>query len=152
MKRAADAAGIYLGLNSGFRTMAEQQYLYGCYLSGRCNGGNLAARPGYSNHQSGTAVDVTTSGRLAANASRFGFVRTVPSEAWHYELEGWLKAAARVVYSADRFTLGESSDATQDFALRYTFLSLGDRSLSATAYDASGAELGRTTIQVRILK
>ncbi len=88
MQRAADAAGVYLALNSGFRTYAEQQYLYGCYLSGTCNDGNLAAAPGYSNHQSGVAVDLTTSGWLAANAGRFGFVRTVPSEPWHYEFDG----------------------------------------------------------------
>jgi len=88
MQRAADSAGVYLALNSGFRTYAEQQYLYDCYLSGSCNDGNLAAAPGYSNHQSGVAVDLTTSSWLAANASRFGFVRTVPSEDWHYEFSG----------------------------------------------------------------
>jgi LAS superfamily LD-carboxypeptidase LdcB len=38
--------------------MAEQTYLYNCYLSGNCNSGNLAARPGYSNHQSGLAMDI----------------------------------------------------------------------------------------------
>jgi hypothetical protein len=88
MQAAADAAGVYLALTSGFRTMAEQEYLYHCYKTGSCNGGNLAAPPGYSNHQNGLAVDVTTSSWLAANASRFGFVRTVPSEPWHYEYTG----------------------------------------------------------------
>jgi hypothetical protein len=85
MQKAADAAGVRLSLTSGFRTMAEQQHLYHCYKTKSCNGGHLAARPGYSNHQSGSAVDVSTSRWLARNASRFGFVRTVPSEAWHYE-------------------------------------------------------------------
>jgi hypothetical protein len=88
MQRAADAAGVRLALTSGFRTMDEQKYLYNCYLTKRCNNGNLAARPGYSNHQSGTAVDLTTSSWLAAHAGEFGFVRTVPSEAWHYEYRG----------------------------------------------------------------
>jgi hypothetical protein len=85
MQAAAHAAGVRLVINSGFRTNAEQQYFYGCYQSGNCNNGNLAARPGYSNHQSGRALDLTTSTWLANNASRFGFKRTVPSEAWHYE-------------------------------------------------------------------
>lgn len=182
MQRAAHDAGVDLYLSSGFRSMAEQEYLYGCYLSGRCNNGNLAARPGYSNHQSGTAVDVSTSSWLAANAGRFGFVRTVPSEPWHYEYGGpdpggecdavsfvsprdggwytngvWMKAkakgAARVAYVADgRWPLGESSDASQDFAVRYTFSTLGWRDLTANAYDAKGASLGSTTVRVRVLE
>ena len=85
MQAAAKAAGVRIGLSSGFRTMGEQEYLYGCYLSGRCNNGNLAARPGYSNHQNGLALDVTTSTWLAQNAGRFGFAATVRGEPWHYE-------------------------------------------------------------------
>lgn len=86
MRNAARSAGISISLTSGFRTMDQQRYLYNLYLSGR---GNLAARPGYSNHQSGLALDL---GRgpggqtwLDRNASRFGFRRTVPSEPWHWE-------------------------------------------------------------------
>ena len=182
MQRAADAAGVYLALTSGFRTNAEQQYLYGCYQSGSCNGGNLAAPPGYSNHQSGVAVDLTTSAWLAANAGRFGFRRTVPSEAWHYEYSGedpggqcsggitwssprdggwyengiWFKAtaprAARIVYDAGAYRLGESTDAAQSFALRYTFEQLGDRVVTATAYDAAGAVLGSSTTSFRVTR
>ncbi len=88
MKSAADAAGVSLSIISGFRTMEEQRYLYRCYQTGSCNNGNLAARPGYSNHQSGIALDLKTSSWLAKNAGQFGFVRTVPSEAWHYEHRG----------------------------------------------------------------
>jgi hypothetical protein len=88
MQKAADAAGVSLAISSGFRTMAEQQHFYDCYKTKRCNNGNLAAKPGYSNHQSGYALDLTTSSWLARNASRFGFRRTVPSEAWHYEYHG----------------------------------------------------------------
>lgn len=89
-QKAADAAGVTLGLNSGFRTMDEQRYFYDCYKTGRCNGGNLAARPGYSNHQNGRAVDVSNSRSswVQNNASRFGFRRTVPSEPWHFEYFG----------------------------------------------------------------
>jgi hypothetical protein len=88
MQKAATAAGVKLTINSGFRTMAEQQHLYSCYQHGNCNNGNLAAKPGYSNHQSGRALDLTTSSWLANNAAKFGFKRTVPSEAWHYEFFG----------------------------------------------------------------
>lgn len=88
MQAAAHAAGVKLSLTSGFRTNSEQSYLYNCYKSKRCNNGNLAARPGYSNHQNGLALDLSTSTWLARNASKYGFVRTVPKEAWHYEYRG----------------------------------------------------------------
>jgi hypothetical protein len=88
MQAAAHTAGVRLSLTSGFRTMEEQRYLYNCYQSKRCNNGNLAARPGYSNHQNGLALDLSTSSWLAKNAGRFGFVRTVSKEPWHYEFHG----------------------------------------------------------------
>lgn len=90
MQQVADSAGVTLSINSGFRTQAEQQYLYKCYQTGSCNSGNLAARPGYSNHQNGRALDLATSNWswVASNAARFGFKRTVPSERWHYEFFG----------------------------------------------------------------
>jgi hypothetical protein len=89
-QNAAIAAGVQLGINSGFRTQREQQYLYDCYTSRSCNNGNLAARPGFSNHQSGYALDLATTNWswVAQNASRFGFAATVPSERWHYEYRG----------------------------------------------------------------
>jgi hypothetical protein len=85
------AFGNALRLSSGFRTMDEQRYLHNCYVTQSCNSGNLAARPGWSNHQHGIALDIRVADRpdhyawLAANAQRFGFVRTVPSERWHWE-------------------------------------------------------------------
>jgi peptidoglycan hydrolase-like protein with peptidoglycan-binding domain len=89
MHAAAARAGIDLHVNSGFRSMAEQQELYRKYLNGT---GNLAAKPGYSNHQGGIATDINVGGTgtatykwLAAHASEYGFKRTVPSEPWHWE-------------------------------------------------------------------
>jgi MYXO-CTERM domain-containing protein len=93
MRQAAAADGVDIHINSGFRTMAEQEYFYMCYQCGCCNNGNLAAQPGYSNHQSGHALDLNTSaagvyGWLAANGGAFGFTETVPSEDWHWEWWG----------------------------------------------------------------
>ncbi|WP_434384855.1 peptidoglycan-binding protein [Melittangium boletus] len=89
MHAAAARAGINLHVNSGFRSMAEQQELYRKYLNGT---GNLAAKPGYSNHQGGIAVDINVGGTgtstykwLAAHGAEYGFKRTVPSEPWHWE-------------------------------------------------------------------
>ncbi|MFL5320655.1 MAG: peptidoglycan-binding protein [Myxococcaceae bacterium] len=89
MYAAARASGVTLTPVSGFRTMAEQQYLYSLYLQGK---GNLAAKPGYSNHQSGIAVDISVGSTassayhwLAVHGAAYGFRRTVPSEPWHWE-------------------------------------------------------------------
>ncbi len=93
MQAAAANAGVYLKVVSGFRTMAQQQYLYACYVNCNCNGCNLAAKPGTSNHQSGEALDLNTREPkvltwLTANGAKFGFYRTVPKEPWHWEYKG----------------------------------------------------------------
>lgn len=90
MRKAAKAKGVSIVVNSGFRTMAKQRYLYNCYKTKKCNNGNLAAPPGYSNHQSGHALDLNTASRgvysyLARHGSAYRFKRTVPSERWHWE-------------------------------------------------------------------
>ena len=211
MQAAADAAGVHLTVTSGFRTMAEQKHLYYCYTSGSCNSGNLAALPGHSNHQNGLALDLSTSSWLTQHAARFGFVRTVPREPWHYEYHGkdpggpctrgastataaspgapdpatsdppandnggsnspptvstpaaggitWVapsqdstlkngfvvKAHAntpgivKIVYSQGSFDFGRSAQAKDDFALTYTFQYMGEKTLTAKGYDASGA-------------
>jgi hypothetical protein len=93
MAKAAQNKGIQIRVVSGFRTMAEQTYLYNCYINCNCNNCNLAAKPGCSNHQSGHALDLNTSASgvynwLDNHAAEFGFKRTVPSEEWHWEFWG----------------------------------------------------------------
>ena len=89
MARAASRKGIDLRIRSGFRTFAKQAKLYKQYRRGE---GNLAAPPGYSNHESGRALDLNVSGRaydwLQEHARTYGFHRTVPGEAWHWEYLG----------------------------------------------------------------
>ena len=87
MKAAAARAAVTLAINSGFRTMERQKELYADYRAGR---GHLAALPGHSNHQSGHALDLFVTDPkvrawLEAHAGEFGFQRTIPSEAWHWE-------------------------------------------------------------------
>jgi hypothetical protein len=87
MKAAAAMDGVALHIVSGFRTMDKQRELYRAYKAGR---GNLAAVPGFSNHQSGHALDLNTNGRgvygwLTRRAATYGFRRTVPTEKWHWE-------------------------------------------------------------------
>jgi len=96
MAKAARKRGIKLAINSGFRSRAEQAKLYREYRRGE---GNLAARPGYSNHQSGRALDIyinrKTLAWLESHAATYGFYRTVPGEAWHWEYNGGLERDAR---------------------------------------------------------
>ncbi len=93
MQQAAKLDGVSISIVSGFRTYAEQEYLYNCYINCNCNHCNLAARPGYSNHQSGHALDLNTSSGnvfswLSNHGAAYGFERTVPSENWHWEWWG----------------------------------------------------------------
>jgi hypothetical protein len=116
MQKAAHAAGVHLAINSGFRTMSEQQYFYDCYLSKKCNNGNLAAKPGFSNHQSGIALDMTTSSWLAKNGTKFGFVRTVPSEPWHWEYTGGVDPGGPCSTSGSGSGSGSSTATTLSWA------------------------------------
>jgi peptidoglycan hydrolase-like protein with peptidoglycan-binding domain len=89
MQAAASKAGINLTANSGFRSMEQQRALYQKYLNGT---GNLAAKPGFSNHQNGISMDIggvngygtKAFNWLKNNAGKYGFVNDVPGEFWHW--------------------------------------------------------------------
>jgi hypothetical protein len=81
--------GVTLRATSGrvaYRTYAEQQYFWNLYLSGN---GNLAARPGTSNHGLGTTIDFATPQMRAIVdkiGAKYGFAKRwsdAPSEWWH---------------------------------------------------------------------
>lgn len=93
MYTAAKNDGVELGARSAFRSMANQQSL--C----PCDGVNVA-RPGYSNHQMGLAIDFQnlpsspgplpgnqTWNWLSTNAGKFGIIN-YPHEAWHWSATG----------------------------------------------------------------
>ncbi len=71
---------------TGYRSLADQQYFWNLYQSGR---GNLAARPGTSNHGYGLAVDFATPGMrqiVDQIGAKYGFAKRwsdAPSEWWH---------------------------------------------------------------------
>jgi LAS superfamily LD-carboxypeptidase LdcB len=89
MRDAAAADGIELYIRSGWRSNERQEWLYQAWRLGL---GNKAARPGYSNHQAGRALDiyldVPTYEWLKKHARRYGFRRTVAGEPWHWERQG----------------------------------------------------------------
>jgi LAS superfamily LD-carboxypeptidase LdcB len=99
MRDAAADAGVYLQPWSGFRSNEKQAQLYEDWKAGV---GNPAAKPGYSNHQSGRALDINLLGVpkatyawLVKNAARYGFRRTVASEPWHWEYSSPRRVASR---------------------------------------------------------
>jgi LAS superfamily LD-carboxypeptidase LdcB len=119
LKEAAAAAGFKLTLNSGFRSMddlklggkilagqislrkknarssaiadfGDPDYIYNAPSNAKYFN-PVTAKPGYSNHQSGFAIDINTGKRtkvykwLVRNALKYGWVRAVESERWHWE-------------------------------------------------------------------
>ena len=82
-----------LGPNSSYRDYSGQVYFWNLYTSGR---GNLAARPGTSNHGLGVAVDLAAQWMrtwIDKNGRRYGWAKTeAPSEWWHVCFTGsWSK-------------------------------------------------------------
>ena len=125
MAAAARAAGSPIGLVSGYRSFAQQQstFDYWVGVGGYDQALLTSARAGHSEHQLGTAIDVTSEGGaapweyadwattpaggwMAANAWRYGFVMSYPAggfdrtcyayEPWHYRYVG-RDLAARIV-------------------------------------------------------
>jgi hypothetical protein len=83
-----------LGPQSSYRTFAQQQHFWTLYRSGR---GNLAARPGTSNHGWGNAVDLAHPPTMRKVVDRFGAPYgwrwgEARSESWHVTYRGGGKA------------------------------------------------------------
>jgi D-alanyl-D-alanine carboxypeptidase len=125
MAAAARAAGAPIALVSGYRSFTQQQatFDYWVGVGGYEQALRTSARAGHSEHQLGTAIDVTSEGGaapweyadwattpagawMAANAWRYGFVMSYPAggfdrtcydyEPWHYRYVG-RDLAARIV-------------------------------------------------------
>ena len=82
MAAAARRAGVSLLISSAYRSDAEQARLFAANPDPR-----WVARPGTSLHRCGTELDLgpaTAYGWLAANATRFGFVKRYAWEDWHF--------------------------------------------------------------------
>ncbi|MGK2936384.1 MAG: transglycosylase SLT domain-containing protein [Solirubrobacteraceae bacterium] len=82
MHAAATKAGVPLTITSGYRSNAEQAVLFARNPDPR-----WVAPPGKSLHRLGTELDLgppAAYGWLAANATRFGFVKRYSWEPWHF--------------------------------------------------------------------
>ncbi len=113
MYKAAAAAGQPFGVSSSFRSYATQvaTYNYWISISGQTGADTYSARPGYSEHQTGFAVDVTAGSCVLScfvstsqytwlhdHAADYGFIQRYPTgtqsitgyetEEWHYRYVG----------------------------------------------------------------
>ena len=93
----AKSQGCDASIGSAYRSYEDQEYFYGCYIKKTCNNGNLAAKPGKSNHEYGIAADLRYKNKSARclqiyknNAANYGLEyplwdnKTTP-ENWHIE-------------------------------------------------------------------
>ncbi len=113
MFNKAKEEGLTLIINSSYRSFEEQEEIYNDYKSSRGEeyADSIAARPGYSEHQTGMAIDIQTYGSRAStfeefdefkwlqeNAYKYGFILRYPKdkeyltgysyESWHYRYVG----------------------------------------------------------------
>ena len=114
MAKDAKKDNIILLVNSSYRTYERQEEIYKefYYSKGISYADKYAARAGYSEHQTGLALDIFTSGRsttsdfdqseafkwLTNNAHKYGFILRYPKdkeyltgysyESWHYRYLG----------------------------------------------------------------
>ncbi|MDB5195131.1 MAG: peptidase and DD-carboxypeptidase VanY/endolysin [Parcubacteria group bacterium] len=101
----ASDAGVPIVALSGYRSFAEQKTLKSSYTVTYGSGSNrFSADQGYSEHQLGTAVDLTTKSIagtslafatspagiwLDANAYKYGFILSYPKGNTYYQYEPW---------------------------------------------------------------
>lgn len=89
LEDAKKAGHTSLRVKFSYRTFAKQEEKWANFQAG----GNLAARPGTSNHGWAVAFDLSWLTEAAidwahSNAAKYGFVFNVPSERWHIVYEG----------------------------------------------------------------
>jgi D-alanyl-D-alanine carboxypeptidase len=121
LREAAADNGTPLGILASYRSYVQQADLYERRIDelGASEAGSRVARPGHSEHQLGTTIDVTDEGAtdvdqswgaspagqwVASNAHKFGFLLSYPSNAqprtcydfepWHLRYVGREQAAA----------------------------------------------------------
>ena len=140
---AAVTDGVTMLVSSAYRSYAVQQqtYQYWVSVNGQQVADQLSARPGYSEHQTGLAIDFaspegcrleecyrdTLAGQwLAKNAPRYGYILRFPDgrqsvtgyrfEPWHYRYVGVQIAQEYVSSGAKTFEEFIGTGAAPDYA------------------------------------
>lgn len=121
MYDAAKKQGLNLYIKSPYRSYSVQNNLYNNYVAkdGKKNADTYSARPGYSEHQTGLAFDLTSYSTnfdtfensqefkwVKDNAHKYGFILRYPKgmeyitgyiyEPWHYRYVG--EEVAKIIY------------------------------------------------------
>lgn len=98
--KALAKAGYGVDVTSGYRTEAQQAALYARYVSSGFNIKYIAAKPGQSNHETGSAVDIYVNGKpvdqtpgALAILKKYGLVSDVPGDHEHLDYVGDKPAA-----------------------------------------------------------
>ena len=135
MALAAEEAGYEIVMTTAYRSYGFQSVLYNNYVAeyGQAEADKFSAKPGYSEHQTGLAVDVSSPSVdyalttefdqtpewawLRENAEHFGFILRYPKgkmeitgymyEAWHFRYVGL--DAAKII-NDENITLEEYID------------------------------------------
>lgn len=119
LKSDATSLGLNIYASSGYRSYSDQNYIYNNYVSmdGKDNADTYSARAGYSEHQTGLAIDLNTvdssfdgtneSNWVKDNCYKYGFVIRYPKgkdnitgymyEPWHIRYVG--KDLAKKLYN-----------------------------------------------------
>lgn len=123
---AADAEGAGFRISTAYRSYEQQLGIFNSYVSrwGRERAENYAARPGYSEHQTGRAVDIYTTQEckllacfadtaaakfVAAHAHEYGFIVRYPegkTDVTGYDYEPWHLRYVGVELATEMFTYG----------------------------------------------
>lgn len=130
LELTSDSASLGLNIyaSSGYRSYSDQNYIYNNYVSfdGQENADTYSARAGYSEHQTGLAIDVNTvdssfdntdeSNWLKDNCYRYGFIIRYPKgkdnitgyiyEPWHIRYVG-KDLASKLYNNGDWITIEE---------------------------------------------
>lgn len=110
LKSDATSLGLNIYASSGYRSYSDQNYIYNNYvkMDGQSNADTYSARAGYSEHQTGLAIDLNTvdssfdgtneSNWLKDNCYKYGFIIRYPKgkdnitgyiyEPWHIRYVG----------------------------------------------------------------
>ncbi|MGM9876077.1 MAG: D-alanyl-D-alanine carboxypeptidase family protein [Bacilli bacterium] len=119
LKSDSSVLGLNIYASSGYRSYGDQKYIYDNYvrMDGMVKADTYSARAGYSEHQTGLAIDLNTvnmsfdgtseSNWLKDNCWKYGFIIRYPKdkenitgymyEPWHIRYVG--KELARVLYN-----------------------------------------------------
>lgn len=136
MWESASEESLSLFATSPYRSYSTQDYLYNNYVKnyGKAEAERFSARAGYSEHQTGLAIDIVKKGGtfgefeytmeyrwLLENAHKFGFIMRYPNgkedltgymfESWHYRYVG-VDVATKI------FSLGITFDEYYEYYLK----------------------------------